>query len=158
MAPPSEVACTSSGVKSAWEPLTRAAYAFTNVAEEVGDGDGEGEGEGFGLLTADADAAEPEAEADHPSRPAVIQSRSAAPSAGLRFFMARSPMPRLPGCRGPPSLCHVFGAAGAVYWSPGRALARISAPVLRPLGQANSNRSWRPPHQGTVVSAGRLAW
>jgi predicted PurR-regulated permease PerM len=37
-------------------------------------------------------------------------------------------------------------------------LARISAPVLRPLGQANSKRSWRPSHQGTVVSAGRLAW
>jgi Aldehyde dehydrogenase family len=38
-----------------------------------------------------------------------------------------------------------------------KALARISAPVLRPLGQANSKRSWRPPHQGTVVSAGRSA-
>ena len=38
------------------------------------------------------------------------------------------------------------------------ALTRISAPVLRPLGQANSKRSWRPSHQGTVVSAGRLAW
>ena len=37
-------------------------------------------------------------------------------------------------------------------------LARISAPVLWPLGQANSKRSWRPSHQGTVVSAGRLAW
>ena len=35
--------------------------------------------------------------------------------------------------------------------------ARISAPVLRPLGQANSKWSWRPSHQGTVVSAGRSA-
>src|ERR1019366_4882145 len=39
-----------------------------------------------------------------------------------------------------------------------RGLARISAPVSRPLGQANSKWSWRPPHQGTVVSAGRRAW
>ena len=37
-------------------------------------------------------------------------------------------------------------------------LTRISAPVLRPLAQANSKRSWRPPHQGTAVSPGRLAW
>ena len=37
------------------------------------------------------------------------------------------------------------------------ALARISAPVLRPQGQANSKWSWCPPHQGTVVSAGRSA-
>jgi len=38
-------------------------------------------------------------------------------------------------------------------------LARISAPPFRPLGfQVNSKWSWRPPHQGTVVSAGRLAW
>src|SRR6516162_2382907 len=102
-----------------------AIYAFTNVPREVGDGDGDGDGdgEGLGLLTADADAAEPEAEADHPSRPAVIQSRSAAPSAGVRFFIVRSPMPRLPGCGGPPSLCHIFGAVGVVYWSRARALA-----------------------------------
>ena len=37
-------------------------------------------------------------------------------------------------------------------------LARVSAPVLRPLGQANSKWSRRPPHQGTVVSPGRSAW
>ena len=36
-------------------------------------------------------------------------------------------------------------------------LTRLSAPVLRPLGQANSKRSWRPSHQGTAVSAGRSA-
>jgi hypothetical protein len=38
-----------------------------------------------------------------------------------------------------------------------RSLTRISAPPLRPLGQVNSKRSWRPSHQGTVVLAGRLA-
>jgi len=38
-----------------------------------------------------------------------------------------------------------------------QALAPISAPVLRPLGQANSKWSLRPSHQGTVVSSGRVA-
>ena len=36
-------------------------------------------------------------------------------------------------------------------------LARVSAPVLWPLVQANSKWSWRPSYQGTVVSAGRSA-
>jgi acyl transferase domain-containing protein len=48
---------------------------------------------------------------------------------------------------------HLEGAAGIAGL-----LTRISAPVLRPLGQDNSKRSWRSPHQGTAVSAGRWAW
>ena len=47
------------------------------------------------------------------------------------------------------------GSAGLGVLAGG--LTRISAPVLRPLGQANSKRSWRLSHQGTAVSPGRLA-
>jgi hypothetical protein len=49
------------------------------------------------------------------------------------------------------------GAERRLYRHKGGRLAWISAPVLRPLGQANSKWSWRPSHQGTVVSAGRSA-
>ena len=57
---------------------------------------------------------------------------------------------RIPGMRFPdPRVQALLGACCA--------LARISAPVLRPLGQANSKWSSRPAHQGTVVSAGRSA-
>jgi enamine deaminase RidA (YjgF/YER057c/UK114 family) len=59
----------------------------------------------------------------------------------------------------------LVGSGGAVPRLPDRGrgdrrcrwLTRISAPVFRPLGQANSKWSWRPPHQGTAVSAGRSA-
>ena len=48
----------------------------------------------------------------------------------------------------------IWTMAGALY--PQR-LTRISAPVFRPQGQANSKWSGRPPHQGTAVSSGRSA-
>src|SRR5215472_15757358 len=88
-----------------------------NVPEGAGDGDGDGDGDGFGLLTADAEAAEPEADADQPSTPAVMQSSSAAPSAGNGVFIACSPMPRPARQRGAPGLCQIFGAAAAASWS-----------------------------------------
>ena len=81
------------------------------------EGEGDGEGDGFGFVTEDAEAAEPEAMADHPSRAVAIHSRSAAPSAGARFVIARSPMAQQARLRESPGLCQIFGAGAPAHWS-----------------------------------------
>ena len=92
------------------------------------------------------------ADRDLPALPPGLRQRVL--TALLRARAAGRPVPVAPEI----PAAEAYRRAASAFYAVLCRLTRISAPVLRPLGQANSKRSWRPFHQGTVVSAGRVAW